>query len=54
MLGFYWDLICSQCKCDIRGEDIKKWRDAVIVLKNNNIFVYKNESVYTSSIWMSL
>ena len=54
MLEFHLDLIFSQCKCDISGEDIKKWRDAVIVLKNNNIFVYKNESVCVFSIWMNL
>lgn len=38
-------LVHSRSKCDIKGEDIKKWRDAVIVLKNNCIYVYKNETV---------
>ena len=27
------------------GEDIKKWRETILVLKNNMLFLYKNDTV---------
>ena len=34
-----------QCWCQVKGEDIKKWRETILVLKNNLLFLYKNDTV---------
>lgn len=31
--------------CEIKGEDIKKWREGILVLKDNILHVYKNDTV---------
>lgn len=45
-VGASRDRWCSRKSwCDIEGEGIKKWKEALIVLKNNLLYVYKNETV---------
>lgn len=31
----------------MKGEDVKKWREGIMVLKDNILYIYKNETVRT-------
>ena len=33
--------------CQMKGEDVKKWREGIMVLKDNILYIYKNETVGT-------
>lgn len=33
--------------CQMKGEDVKKWREGIMVLKDNILYIYKSETVRT-------
>lgn len=43
-----------QCWCQVKGEDIKKWRETILVLKNNMLFLYKNDTAKTPTMVIGL